>query len=311
MSTRGSGYDEHASQGGPPSIKKLVDPARHSPWPWPARARTHVDSKIDAPAPEANQDESAEGHRPIQAAWLAKPRHLLLASRGMQDRSMRRLWPLLLVTATIALAGGANAQLTSQPHASPSSNNCEAAAAYGGGQAGCTWTRSFNLGPMPGEIYWHIDRFSDVPTAEAARTLYGSVTVALGGQVFLQTINDNPGWTAPGGERLALVGPLRVPSGPDLEARLMEVTAPVSARLDSTSGPKAMFVLGGSICLETSTGVQDIVTREAAIFTPEISAEIASRNGIDGRALLLVIYPTNTPWVGQASDWKPAGLCLR
>ena len=167
---------------------------------------------------------------------------------------MRRLWPLLLVTATIALAGGANAQLTSQPHASPSSNNCVAAAAYGGGQAGCTWTRSFNLGPMPGDIYWHIDRFSDVPTAEAARTLYGSVTVALGGQVFLQTINDNPGWTAPGGERLALVGPLRVPSGPDLEARLMEVTAPVSARLDSTSGPKAMFVLGGSIWLRRAAG---------------------------------------------------------
>jgi hypothetical protein len=224
---------------------------------------------------------------------------------------MRRLWPFLMVTAAVALAGAANAQLTSQPHASPSSSDCDAAAAFGGGQAGCTWTRSFNLGPMPEEIYWHIDRFSEVASAEAARTLYGSVTVALGGQVFLQTINDNPGWTAPGGERLALIGPLRVPSGPDLEARLMEVTAPVAARLDATSGVKAMFVLGGSICFETSEGGQDIATRETLILAPEVPAEIASREGTDGRALLLVVHPTNTSWIGQASDWKSAGLCHR
>lgn len=185
---------------------------------------------------------------------------------------------------------------------------CERQAPFGGGLPGCYWMGSSNLGPMPAQVYWHIDRFPDVSSAEAARSLYSRVTIALGGQVFLQTVTDNPGWAPEGGERLATIGPLNVPSGPDLSARFLEVSAPLSAVVGATEGPKALFVLGGSICIELPAGEQDLGTR-TALTLPEAPLQIASRAGVDGRALILVIHPSSEAWLGKAPAWQPAGLC--
>ena len=49
---------------------------------------------------------------------------------------------------------------------------CVDEARFGGGAAGCFWNASINLGPMPQALYWHIDRFPDVASAEAVRSLY-------------------------------------------------------------------------------------------------------------------------------------------
>ncbi len=109
---------------------------------------------------------------------------------------------------------------------------------------------------MPRALYWHVDLFPDVASAEAARSLYGRVIVALGGQVFLETVNDIPGWTSSGGERLATVGPLFVPDGPDLTARFMELTLPASDApgVLLPTGPQAIVVVDGTLVRRNAVG---------------------------------------------------------
>jgi quercetin dioxygenase-like cupin family protein len=187
--------------------------------------------------------------------------------------------------------------------------SCEAEARFGGGASGCFWLASINLGPMPQQLYWHVDRFSDVASAEAARSIYGRVTVTLGGHVFLQTVSDNPAWTAPGGERLATIGPLPVQSGSDLVARFMETTIPagVEGPGRTTAGPEALFVLGGSLCVETPAGAQDIAPRGSLVVPAGVPKSRAAREAV--QALALVVHPAAEGWTRPPPGWTASGLC--
>ena len=188
-------------------------------------------------------------------------------------------------------------------------NPCADEARFGGGAAGCFWNASINLGPMPQTLYWHIDRFPDVASAEAVRSLYGRVIVALGGQVFLLTVNDRPDWSSGGGERIATVGPLLVPEGPDLTARFMELTLPAGngARVLVPSGPQALILLEGALCIETPSGAQELESRGSAIVPTGVPAAPMARGF--GRALVLVVHPSAAEWTSAPSGWEPAGRC--
>jgi len=186
---------------------------------------------------------------------------------------------------------------------------CVDEARFGGGAAGCFWNASINLGPMPQALYWHIDRFPDVASAEAVRSLYGRVIVALGGQVFLQTVNDRPDWSSGGGERIATVGPLLVPEGPDLTARFMELTLPAGngAGVLVPPGPQALILLDGALCIETPSGVQELEARGSAIVPTGVPAAPKARSF--ARALVLVVHPSAAQWTIAPSGWEPAGRC--
>jgi len=186
---------------------------------------------------------------------------------------------------------------------------CSSEARFGGGAAGCFWNASINLGPMPQVLYWHIDRFPDAASAEAARSLYGRVIIALGGQVFLQTVNDRPEWNSGGGERLTTVGPLLVPEGADLTARFMELTLPGNEGSDLllSSGPQAVVVIDGALCIETPSGVEELGPRGSAIVPTGVPAASTARGS--ARALALVVHPSATGWMADPSSWTPAGRC--
>jgi hypothetical protein len=185
---------------------------------------------------------------------------------------------------------------------------CEQPAFSGGGVEGCYVLSSSILGPMPKILYWHIDLFPDQVSAEAARTLYGTVTIALGGQIFLQTVNDNPGWTAPGGQRVAMLGPLFVRDDADVTARFMEITGPVMTSPGTPAGPRAIFVLSGSACVETPSGGKTMESGQSEIIPTGVPETVASE---DLRALVLVVHPTTGDWLGPLSEWKPTGACRK
>ena len=176
---------------------------------------------------------------------------------------------------------------------------------------GCYWDSSINLGPMPNQLYWHIDRFSDVEGAEAARTLQGSVTVAFGNQVFLQTVNDNPSWRPATGEHLGTVGPLTVSGRSDLTARLMEATTSTPSMISphAPSGPKAIFQLVGSACVETPQGARRIGGDESLVIPRDTPMQLQSSGQAVSRSLILVIHPTDQPWTDGKSAWVPKRLC--
>jgi hypothetical protein len=220
------------------------------------------------------------------------PRLILIALAGM---------------AALLVPVRAFAQAPSTAVATP--DPCADEARFGGGAVGCFWNASINLGPMPQVLYWHIDRFADAVSAESARTLYGRVTVVLGGQIFLQTVNDRPGWSAAGGERIATVGPLFVPAGPDLTARFMELTlrAGDGPEVLVSSGPQALILLDGTLCIETPSGAQELEPRGSAILPTGVPATPMARGS--ARALALVVHPSVADWTDAPSGWTPAGRC--
>jgi hypothetical protein len=229
--------------------------------------------------------------------------------------TMPRTHPLFLVSALACLATSGTGRLpaaAAQTRVDPSGDRqCIAESRFGGGAIGCFWVDSINLGPMPGQLYWHIDRFPDLASAEAARSLYGRVTIALGGQIFLQTVNDDSGWAAAGGERLGTIGPLHVPSGEDLTARFMEATlAPGdNAGGRNTIGPQGLFVLSGSICAELPVGEQKVGPLGGLILpTGSPSAAVA---GERVQALMLVIHPSSGSWAGRPTALAGSGNCRR
>lgn len=188
---------------------------------------------------------------------------------------------------------------------------CEEPARNRGLADGCYLDTSINLGPMPSQLYWHIDHFSDVESAEAARSLQGSVTVTFGNQVFLQTINDNPSWRPSTGEHLGTVGPLTVSGGADLTARLMEATTstPATISLHAPSGPKAIFQLVGSACVETPQGARRMGRHESLVIPRDTPMQLQSSGQAVSRSLILVIHPTDQPWTDGKSAWVPKLLC--
>ena len=188
---------------------------------------------------------------------------------------------------------------------------CERPAPHGSAVEGCFWNASINLGPTAGHLYWHIDRYSDVASAEAARTLYGRVTLSLGGEILLQTVSDNPGWRPAGGEHLGTVGPLATPSGIDVTARFMEATASGRAvdQAHAHPGPKAFFLLDGSICLETRRARPRRKGASLMILPARAPVQLASSSDARTRALLLVIHPTGAEWIDRRPSWTPTGQC--
>ena len=189
--------------------------------------------------------------------------------------------------------------------------SCEAEARNGGGAQGCFWNSSIDLGPMPGQLYWHVDRFPDTASAEEARSIYGKVILALGGQVFLQTVTDNSGWRPESGEHVATIGPLIVPSGVDLIASFMEATISGSshASLRRWSGPTAIVLLDGSLCVETPAGTIDVEAGESIILPTQAPMQFSTIGNAEGQALLLAVFPASKPGFAGEMDWKPSGLC--
>ena len=223
------------------------------------------------------------------------------------------------------LARHANVQLSDAPNQGSLTNaaahpanmhvgvpgRCEEKAKDGGGAEGCFLNASLPLGRIGPQLYWHIDRFADLASAEAARTSRGVVTVALGGQVFLQTITDQAGWKSLGGQRLSTVGPLPAPSGANLTARFMEATTskPSSTFPHVHSGPEGFFLLEGAICVETPTGAQRADAGKSLVLPGAVPMQLSHAGDKVRRSLVLVVHPSTRPWIDRQPAWKPSGLC--
>lgn len=120
---------------------------------------------------------------------------------------------------------------------------CEEMALNGGGAEGCYLSTSLPIGLVGSRLYWHIDRFADVRSAEAARAAHSAVTVGLGGQVFLEPLSEEGNWRPNGGQRVGKVGPLHVKKGVELTAKLMEATTTSASATHphAHSGPEGVF----------------------------------------------------------------------
>ena len=189
---------------------------------------------------------------------------------------------------------------------------CEDVAQAGGGAEGCYLSTSVRLRSTPPAVYWHIDRFPNMASAERTRVSGSAVVPGLGGQIFLQTVNGSMAWRPSGGERLATVGPIELPANKDFTARMMEATTSTAAATHphAHSGPEAFFLLSGSICVETTAGAHRAGPGGSLILPARTPMQLHSPGTDVRRSLVLVIHPTDEPWIDRQPAWTPTGACL-
>ena len=131
------------------------------------------------------------------------------------------------------------------------------------------------------------------------------------GQVWLHVLSAGPPPAlAAGAERIAVAGPLRVPSPGPVVARFLESVFPPGMRTRNHAhpGPEAFYVLDGVQCMESRDDRRRVQAGETYVIAggPHVQAAPAGR-----RNLALLIVPEGAPWIELVADWTPSDFCLR
>ena len=176
---------------------------------------------------------------------------------------------------------------------------------------GCYIVASHDLGELPSsQVVWHLTRFPNRATAEAAKTSRGTVVESLG-STWLFTIAE-PGWRPAGGEHLAQIGPLPVTANRSYTAQYMEaVFRPgMKSAVHRHSGPEAWYTLRGETCLETPDGTYVGRAGGHHVIVPGGPPMELTATGTEvRRALVLILHDSALPPTTRVSDWQPKGLC--
>lgn len=159
-------------------------------------------------------------------------------------------------------------------------------------------------------VYWHLRAYPSRAVADAAKSSSGIVS-ELDGRVWLSEFGARKR-TLPGGQLVAVVGPLMVLPGKRYDAEIAySVMAPSDhSRVHTHSGPEAWYVLAGAQCLETPDGTFRVRAGGTLSADPNRPMELSVAGTDVARALTLVIHDSSQEF-GAASDWKPPGACRR
>lgn len=190
----------------------------------------------------------------------------------------------------------------------PVPGGCSAPAAEHRGESGCFLVADVRIPDAPAQLNWHLLRFSDETSARAAAARHRfSVVAASHGQIWLHILAPGP-ITVDGGERIATAGPLAVPSGRPVTARIFEATFPpgMRTRVHAHPGPEAFYVVDGVQCMETPADRRMLGPGESYVVAggPHVQASPKGR-----RNLGVVLIPPNEPFMRFPGGWQPSTFC--
>jgi quercetin dioxygenase-like cupin family protein len=169
---------------------------------------------------------------------------------------------------------------------------------------------SKDLGELPQTpLFWHLYNYPNRAAAEAVQGPQTTVVEAFE-KIWLYSIAE-AGWHPSGGEHIADIGTLPITPGRKYTARYMEATFTpgMKAAVHRHSGPEAWYLLTGTQCLETPTGVTMAHAGESTIVPEGPPMALSSVGTETRRSVLLVLHDTTQPWITMAIDWEPKGLC--
>jgi len=174
----------------------------------------------------------------------------------------------------------------------------------------------FNVGLATGlhftqaSVYWHLRGFPSRKAAEAARSATG-IVAEEDGRVWLSEFGPR-NVAAPGGEAIAVVGPLQLPPARSYTAVLSyAVMRPGdNSRVHTHAGPEGWYLMAGEQCLETSAGASRAGPGETMTVRSNTPMELNVTGTTLRRAFALVIHDSAQAR-GRPSDWKPSGACSR
>ena len=210
---------------------------------------------------------------------------------------------LLIFLAGVSLIGGpAGAQ----------TEGCEPVGQRAGREFGCFITARAELGALPRDtaLYWHIDAFSTLSLADAAKARRGTVVSTLG-RTWLFTVADS-GWRPVGGERVAMAGPLPLVQAGSYAAVYMEAEflPGMHSPIHRHPGVEVWHTLEGEQCLETPDGKLTQRAGDPPVMVHGGVPMILTGTGRGvRRSLVLILQDATKPRSMLATDWSPAGLC--
>lgn len=178
-------------------------------------------------------------------------------------------------------------------------------------EVGCYLTATETLDALPaGDVFWHLYEYPTRAAADAAKPRsFGTVTESLG-KVWLYVIAAKD-WRPAAGQRVAVIGPLRLKPAAQYTARYMEAVFPpgMQTSVHTHSGPEAWYILSGAQCLQTPDG--ETITRAGqGAVVPMGPPMVLTGVGTElRRSVVLVIHDPREPWMTIATDWKPSKPC--
>jgi quercetin dioxygenase-like cupin family protein len=157
-------------------------------------------------------------------------------------------------------------------------------------------------------VYWHLGTFPSRAAAEAVKSATG-IVVEEDGRVWLSEFGPRDS-TLRGGEPVAVIGPLELPSAKTYDAVLSyAVMRPGDRSLVHTHpGPEGWYMLAGEQCLETQAGTKKAGTGETMTVPPNVPMELSIVGATLRKSLVLIIHDSTQAAIIQ-SDWKPSGAC--
>jgi hypothetical protein len=225
-----------------------------------------------------------------------------------------RLVANLLMTTTLALgawlSGGASVRAGQEEG---TGGRCVPVAERGDRQLGCYVIAREQIGTLPQKaVYWHIEAFPDLVSAETAAGPR-SIAVEAFGESWLLTVEE-AGWQSDGGKRVAEIGPLPIEPADAFTAQYMEATfrPGMKSGIAQRSGPEAWHTLSGESCLETPGGtLYGRAGGEPVVVASGVPRQVTATGREIRRALVLVLHDSSRPAATPVSDWQPKGLCGR
>jgi quercetin dioxygenase-like cupin family protein len=233
----------------------------------------------------------------------------MILSRGARTETRLRqsvsgLWVAIAIT-QCSIAERARAQV---------SPPCPPVSERAGREIGCFTIGRQNLGKLPtAPLYWHLDVFPTIASAEAAKTSSGSVFQYYG-KIWLFTIADLRWRPTGAAQQIAIIGPLPLaPAGGYAAVYLQGDLNPGRTTMPHRHpGAETWYNVEGTICLETPDGKHVQTAGGQAIVIPGgVPMQLTTIGSIVRHGFSLVLQDSTKPWMEVANDWKPQGLCLK
>jgi quercetin dioxygenase-like cupin family protein len=132
--------------------------------------------------------------------------------------------------------------------------------------------------PQP-SVYWHIRTFANRAAAEAAKSATG-IAVEEDSRVWLSEFGARD-LVVTGGQPIAIVGPLMLPSAKSYTAVLSyAVMRPGDrSRVHIHPGPEGSYMIGGEQCLETPAGANRAKAGGTMTVPPNVPMELVREAG--------------------------------
>ena len=155
----------------------------------------------------------------------------------------------------------------------------------------------------PGPLFWRIDNFPTLAQAQAAAGPTG-LAAEVAGKVWVFTLGPKGGSTAPGGSKVAEIGPVPPIEAPEYLLRINNTggSPGVKTPVHTHPGSETFYVLTGQLSQKTPHGSSHADAGQSmAGHGPGMPMEVSSSGTTDLNALVMFVVDATKPFSSPAT----------